>query len=254
MGENKEEIAMELLEGMRKEDAEEESKEIPIPIPIPPKEELNMVQPMQINSEEDLFGKEKLCIYYNNFFPYKEMTLWLSYFSPKETQGELSYIDYFQRRELSFTLENDIYCRYLSFKDGNEFKKALVDRVPFKIDIGAVFNIPPKFHNSMAAGSTKVLVALEKELVFDIDMTDYDDVRTCCSGATVCAKCWKFVSSAIKVVDIALREDFGFEQLLWIYSGRRGVHCWVGDVRARILKNDQRSAILDYLSLNLGII
>ena len=57
---------------------------------------------------------------------------------------------------------------------------------------------------------------------------------------------------AVKVLDTALRSDFGYKHILWIYSGRRGVHCWVCDPDARALTDDARSAVGDFLNVITG--
>jgi hypothetical protein len=49
------------------------------------------------------------------------------------------------RREFSFTLEHDIYLRYLSFHDASEMEATIRAKCPHKIDIGAVYNVEVRF-------------------------------------------------------------------------------------------------------------
>lgn len=77
-------------------------------------------------------------------------------------------------------------------------------------------------------------------------------MRKCCQKTAVCYKCFSFMTVAVKVLDDLLRTDFGFKHLLWVFSGRRGIHCWVCDPVARAMTNVQRASVADYLSIAQG--
>jgi DNA primase small subunit len=89
-------------------------------------------------------------------------------------------------------------------------------------------------------------------MVFDIDMDVYDDVRSCCSGANVCERCWVFPIAAMKVINVIMDEDFDFQNILWVFSGRRGIHGWVCDEEARSMNNEMRSAVVAYCNIGTG--
>ena len=187
-----------------------------------------------------LCSPQMLHLYYSRLFPYSFLYDWLSY-------GDKSL---FSRREFSFTIEDEVILRYRSFNSCDELCQGIIKRSPQKIDIGAVFQAVPKDKHAISSKQNK---PQQRELVFDIDLTDYDAVRHCgCNDANICHVCWGYMKMAMKLMDQGLREDFGFEKIAWFYSGRRGVHAWVCDEVARTLSDEGRSAVLKYFDVRWG--
>jgi DNA primase small subunit len=75
-------------------------------------------------------------------------------------------------------------------------------------------------------------------------LTDYP--RNCCEGKAVCEQCFVLVKAAIRILDYSLRHEFGFCRIGFVFSGRRGVHCWVFDEAARMLSDAERNEVVKY--------
>ncbi|KAF2227720.1 hypothetical protein BDZ85DRAFT_254741 [Elsinoe ampelina] len=185
---------------------------------------------------------DTLMTFYSRLFPFRQLFLWLNASPTPQTQ--------FTNREFAFVLPSDAYIRYQSFQNSDALRKQCLQMTPVRFEIGPEYTLNPRDRKSVRKQGA--FRPISKELVFDVDLTDYDDIRTCCQKANICLKCWVFATLAIKVIDRALREDFGFRHLLWVYSGRRGVHCWVSDRRARTLEDSTRKAVAGYLEVLRG--
>ncbi|KXL45414.1 hypothetical protein M433DRAFT_154441 [Acidomyces richmondensis BFW] len=180
--------------------------------------------------------------FYQRLFPFRPLFQWLNHAPTPQPD--------FMNREFAFVLPGGAYIRYQSFPTADLFRKQCLQMTPERFEIGPQYTVNPRDRKQIRKASA--FRPIMKELVFDIDMTDYDPIRTCCSGASICHKCWRFIVMAIKVVDAALREDFGFQHILWVYSGRRGAHAWISDRRAREMDDSCRKALANYLVLVTG--
>jgi DNA primase small subunit len=178
--------------------------------------------------------KELMSEYYQRVYPVELVTRWLKYGEEGAFLG---------RREFCFTLVGDIFTRFRSYNTEALLKADLIKNGPEKIDIGAVYATAPDKKN------TVTLVTTQRELVFDIDMSDYDELRSCCKGKQVCASCWLWMSTAAHILRDLMVTDFGFDVIVPVFSGRRGIHLWVLDEAARLLTDEERSAVVGYCTV-----
>lgn len=183
--------------------------------------------------------------YYRDIFLYDDIYRWLTYADEyQEGQKPIESAN----REISLHVQTSpdfsFYKRYQFFKTAEEFKQKVVESSQLaRLDVGAVYK------KSSQTKMDRARTVDWREFVIDIDLDLYDQIRTCCRGKTCCKLCWKLVEVAQKVVIETLKKDFGFTKILWLFSGQRGVHAWVCDLRARIMDAMVRKSIISYLTL-----
>ncbi|KDN41744.1 hypothetical protein RSAG8_07275, partial [Rhizoctonia solani AG-8 WAC10335] len=193
------------------------------------------------SEEVDTSIPEVMLTFYRRLYPFKPVYNWLN-----QDHAPSRLIT---NREFALTLQGDVYLRYNSFSNADEMKKEICRYNPTRFEIGPVYSARPRDKKSLRPGA---FTPTARELVFDLDMTDYDSIRTCCTGKGICRRCWKFIAVAVKVLDRILREDFGYKHLMWVYSGRRGIHLWISDKEAMELTDDERRAIVQYIEVVKG--
>jgi DNA primase small subunit len=83
------------------------------------------------SAETETPTPELMLAFYRRLYPFKSIFKWLNH---EHTPTRL-----FTHREISFTLQNDVYLRYHSFTTADEFKKQTCTLNPTRFEIGPVY-------------------------------------------------------------------------------------------------------------------
>jgi len=197
-----------------------------------------------------------------------------------------------ESRNFVFVLPNpkggrQIVVQYQSFRSPVELQAAFCERPPLRVEIGSrgfePASIMPVIVDKLSGrGDADPYAMHTKELVFDVDITEWNDLRVCqcignrnsdicrhCGRATsleselveeigycecveveaqVCSKCWCYAKASIMLMHFILTQRFGFKEVLFIFSGSKGYHCWVFDDEVKYMSLEQRTAIVNYFT------
>ena len=172
--------------------------------------------------------------FYRNHYPWDHLVAFLTRHGDELCQRE-------------FAIEGAYYKRYIVARNAAELKQAVWQFPDVKS-----FHVGPVYSGRVARHAEREQSRpVRRELVFDIDLTDYEFLNLELPDGGVdmerCDKAWPVCATAVFVLQWLLKQAFGFKEFVVVYSGRRGVHLYVCDDDAMNLNNEQRSAITDFL-------
>ena len=198
-------------------------------------------------------------VYFGQYFPYSLLQLLMEppYLYDLKQQGPRC-----GRREVAFGFTkfesgNDTHVimqRYQTFAASPSGTTQQLLKQRFlraknnnRIDLGAVYS------QDAAIAKNYTTTVEFRELIIDVDLDkEYKDFRTCeCTkdekaAPFVCSQCWPYLTLAMHTVDLILCKHFGFYDTIWLFSGRRGVHCWVLDLQAGTLSDQSRRYVMEF--------
>ena len=129
------------------------------------------------------------------------------------------------------------FTRYATCATAADLRALVANAPTGKLNVGAQYSAP-------AARRTKErdFAPMGRELVFDLDLDESGLVTA--DDLEGCDALFPLVAAGLEAVRAVLRGAFGFQHVLFVYSGRRGAHLWVCDERAFVLSNEERAAVL----------
>lgn len=134
--------------------------------------------------------------------------------------------------EFAMDLENG-YVRYLSVSSPAELRTLLLSKPVKALHIGAAYQNSVSRNSEVATNFFKA----------EIDVTDYDHLGIEPSNLAACDAAWPYVAFGAKVVSHLLKEAFTLLNVIYAYSGRRGLHMWILDDQSAGMTQWMRSTI-----------
>jgi len=182
-----------------------------------------------MNSTDKLkVTKKQLKAYYQNIFPFDLFIKWVTLGNTIPLKQR--YFT-FSIRPNDDVLNRDFPKKYIDFTSIDDFRSFILREVPYRIDMEAVRIIPAKKVIKETFGEAPI--AKYKSLVFDIDMDPFN---------------WDIIKMIGKKLDIIIRNIFGFQHLLYVFSGKKGIHCWVCDTHCLGTLDSRRLEIVEYIN------
>lgn len=174
---------------------------------------------------DEYTNRDRVVHYYSSIYPAEKIYKWLR-------------AD--DRREFKFEYDSALFNNIEKDKDrviwgsAKTYNNAFI----FKTEIG--IRKPKTIHIGSSNGDPKT-----KELVFDIDLDEYDDARNLCCGGEkkACERCWNLALASAEIVVFMMKKLWNFEKSYCFFSGRRGLHLWYLDNKALYLNEKQRYCI-----------